>query len=327
MQIKPIIVMSKTNDSWFNLALEEYLLNKVKDNEIIMYLWINEKTVVIGRNQNAWKECAWKELDEDGGKLSRRLSGGGAVFHDLGNMNFTFIMKNELFDIKKQEQVIINALKPLGINAEFSGRNDMLINGRKFSGHAYYKNNKNSYHHGTLMVDCDLERMGQYLRPSEKKITSKGVNSVRSRVINVKEANKNVTIEIMQNAMKKAFSDIYGKVEEEFEYTGIEDEIKALHEKYGSWDWRFGNSPKFDIAFTNKFPWAEIEFGFNLEKGKIKEATVYTDSLDVEIFDEFKKELIGKAFNEKELVLVSRDCIKDENKLKDIIDWIITLDI
>lgn len=132
------IVYSHSYDPWFNLAVEEYLLNHVHDHEVILYLWQNDQTVVIGRNQNAWKECAWEQLEKDGGKLARRLSGGGAVFHDLGNLNFTFLTTKKHYELERQLSVILQALRKLGVNAEFSGRNDLMLDGRKFSGHAYY---------------------------------------------------------------------------------------------------------------------------------------------------------------------------------------------
>lgn len=137
MEFKPEIIYSQSFNPWYNLALEEYLLNGVSDNEVILYLWQNDNTVVVGRNQNAWKECRCKLLEEEGGKLARRLSGGGAVYHDLGNLNFTFLMKDSLYDLKHQLNVILNAVKMAGIEAEFSGRNDLVVQGKKFSGNAF----------------------------------------------------------------------------------------------------------------------------------------------------------------------------------------------
>ena len=133
MIIQTRIIKSLSHDPWVNLAIEEHLLEQVTEDEVILYLWQNENTVVIGRNQNAWKECKHLDLEREGGKLARRLSGGGAVYHDLGNLNFTFIMNKKHYDLSKQLTVILQAVKKLGIKAEFSGRNDLVIEEKQFS--------------------------------------------------------------------------------------------------------------------------------------------------------------------------------------------------
>ena len=168
-----------------NLALEEMLLTHVPKESCILYLWQNQKTVVIGKNQNAWKECRFQELEADGGHLARRLSGGGAVFHDLGNLNFTFLIPSSDYDLSKQMSVILEAVRSLGIDAQKSGRNDVTVDGKKFSGNAFCQKGGNSYHHGTLMLRVDTQKVARYLNVSEKKLRSKGVSSVTSRVCNL----------------------------------------------------------------------------------------------------------------------------------------------
>ena len=138
---------------------EQYLLENVQQETCILYLWQNRRTVVIGRNQNALRECRTTQLEADGGFLARRLSGGGAVFHDLGNLNFTFLVNKEDYDLQRQLSVIVEACRAMGIPAECSGRNDVLSEGRKFSGNAFYEHRGKSYHHGTLLVDVDMENM------------------------------------------------------------------------------------------------------------------------------------------------------------------------
>ena len=142
-----------------NLAMEEYMTNHVPDGTCILFLWQNRHTVVIGRNQNCWKECRVNFLEEEGGYLVRRLSGGGAVFHDLGNLNFTFIVRKPDYDVDRQLQVILEAVRRLGIQAEKTGRNDITVEGRKFSGNAFYQTGDCCYHHGTLLVHADKENM------------------------------------------------------------------------------------------------------------------------------------------------------------------------
>ena len=196
-------------DPYENLALEEALLDRVRPGELILYLWQNERTVVIGRNQNPWKECRTALLAEEGGRLARRLSGGGAVFHDLGNLNFTFLMAAEDWDLPRQLTVLERACQSLGIPAQRSGRNDLLADGRKFSGNAFYKHNGKAYHHGTLMVDVDLEKVQRYLSPSKAKLAAKGVDSVRSRVVNLREFVPDLTIPQLADALIAALAEVY----------------------------------------------------------------------------------------------------------------------
>ena len=204
-----LVCRGRGTDPYENLALEEALLSRVGEGDLILYLWQNERTVVIGRNQNPWKECRTALLAEEGGRLARRLSGGGAVFHDLGNLNFTFLMAEADYDLPRQLTVLERACRSLGIPAQRSGRNDLLADGRKFSGNAFYKHNGRAYHHGTLMVDVDLEMVQRYLSPSKAKLAAKGVDSVRSRVVNLREFVPELTIEQLSDALTAALAEVY----------------------------------------------------------------------------------------------------------------------
>ena len=229
------IITSSILDPWYNLALEEFLLKHVRENEIILYLWQNDNTVVVGKNQNCWKECKCRELEMDGGKLARRLSGGGAVYHDLGNLNFTFVMDKELYNLEKQLKVIIKALQNTGIDAEFSGRNDITVKGKKFSGNAFYNTKNTVLHHGTLLINSDFSKLAAYLQVSREKIQSKGVESVQSRVINLKEVNSSITLEEVISNLKSTFIQLYGGNGEVLEINSFEEEINTLYNKYSSW--------------------------------------------------------------------------------------------
>ena len=207
---KLLYLCTDNTDPYHNLALEQYLTDTVPADTCILYLWQNRHTVVIGRNQNAWQECRTALLEQDGGKLSRRLSGGGAVYHDMGNLNFTFSLPTAEYDLHRQQRVIVEACRSLGIEASFSGRNDILAAGRKFSGNSFYHHNGCSFHNGTLLVSVDMANLGKYLTPSQRKLQSKGVASVPSRVVNLSELHPGLRISQMQQAMAQAFADVYG---------------------------------------------------------------------------------------------------------------------
>lgn len=267
-------------DPYYNLAVEQVLLESVED-QCILYLWQNENTVVIGRNQNPWKECRTTLLSQEGGRLARRLSGGGAVFHDLGNLNFTFLMPQGDYDVDRQLSVIQEAVRTLGIPAEKSGRNDILADGRKFSGNAFYKNGKQAYHHGTLLVDVDMEGLGRYLSPSKAKLQAKGVDSVRSRVVNLKELNPAITIESLKDALASAFARIYGlplktMAEEDLDPQALE----ALTTRNRSWQWNFGHKMPFTWEREERFPWGCVHMQLEVNEGRIRQAKLYSDAMD-----------------------------------------------
>ena len=299
-------------DPFFNLAVEEYLLQNTDEGCCTLYLWQNQNTVVIGRNQNAFKECRTTLLEDEGGKLARRLSGGGAVFHDLGNLNFTFLVPTADYDLDKQLKVIELACEKLGVKVERSGRNDILADGRKFSGNAFYKNGSRAYHHGTLMVDVDREKMGRYLNPSKAKLSSKGVDSVRSRVVNLKELAPDTTIELLSQKLAEAFGQVYGLPYEEIGL--LEKDRKAiqpLFEKYGSWKWRFGREIPFTFECGERFPWGSVQIQLMVDGGRVKEAEVYSDSMDWSIAEKLKAALEGESFSEAALCLATETACPD----------------
>ena len=192
-------------DPYENLATEACLMKHCPQDSAILYLWQNEKTVVIGKNQNPWKECDLPLLQDDGIRLARRKSGGGAVYHDLGNLNFTFLLPLSDYDPLRQLDVICSALRRFGISAQRTGRNDITVDGRKVSGSAFQKSGGIGCHHGTLLVASDVEKMSRYLRPSAEKLQTKGVDSVRSRVVNLQALFPELSVENLAAAVKEAF--------------------------------------------------------------------------------------------------------------------------
>lgn len=285
-------------DPYENLALEQALLESVLPGQCILYLWQNENTVVIGKNQNPWKECKTALLQQEGGKLARRLSGGGAVFHDLGNLNFTFLMSQEDFCTDKQLTVIQTALDSLGIPCQRSGRNDILADGRKFSGNAFYKNGKQAYHHGTLLVSADMNKLSRYLSPSKAKLRSKGVDSVRSRVVNLREFRPDLTVEMLKSSLISAFSQVYGHETIRMPASSPDPaRIHVLTERNRSWEWNFGQKLPFTLECEDRFSWGSLHVQLQIENGIIRCAKVFTDAMDWAIAPELEARLTGCVFH------------------------------
>ena len=290
-------ISTDTVDPCHNLALEEVLLNAVPRGTVILYLWQNEHTVVIGCNQNPWAECRTALLFEEGGHLVRRLSGGGAVYHDLGNLNFTFLCNEEDYDLTKQLSVIQHACKLAGIHTEFSGRNDLLTDGRKFSGNAFYHKKGRAYHHGTLLVNTDIHRLQRYLNPPKAKLESKGISSVRSRVVNLAELHPGLTCQDMRSHMLQAFKDIYNCPIQPFELTAQQaQKVQLLTANYANHDKLFGKRLPFSCTFEASFPWGHLELLLQVEKGVITTVQSYTDSMDTELPQKLEQALIGCSF-------------------------------
>jgi lipoyltransferase and lipoate-protein ligase len=295
-------ILSDQTVPYKNIALEEYLLWNVEKNECILYLWQNWRTVVIGVNQNPWKECHVKEIEQDEGFLARRLSGGGAVFHDLGNLNFTFLVREEDYDLERQLEVIIRAVAKFGIHAERSGRNDILTDGKKFSGNAFYNSRGHCYHHGTLLMDVDMANLSRYLNVSYAKLQSKGVDSVRSRVINLKELAPEMTIASLQNALIEAFGEVYGGIPVQLPIEQInQDQVEQAAEKFASWEWRLGRKLPFTAEYNNRFEWGDLTLQFCVESGIIKDAIAYSDGMETDFIKAIGDALKGIIFSSPEI--------------------------
>lgn len=310
-----------------NLAVEEYLLLHCEPQECILYLWQNQNTVVIGRNQNAWKECKVESLEKNGGHLARRLSGGGAVYHDLGNLNFTFLVSKENYSIDRQLEVIVKAVQKLGAKAEKSGRNDILIDGKKFSGNAFYEQEQHCYHHGTLMMNVNKEMLSKYLTVSKEKLQSKGVDSVKSRVTNLVDYIPNLTLEALKKALREAFEEVYGLTSNECKMEDLDQkEIEMRTKHFSSWDWRFGRKIDFQYEISKRFSWGQMNIQFQVDKGKISDVNVYSDSLKPMTIEKLPKYLKGIRYHKKnicsELRLYWAEDKQEEEMIADIIEWI-----
>jgi lipoate-protein ligase A len=274
------IVRAASHDPWYDMAVEEYLFNHLATGEVILYLWQIETTVMIGKYQNAWKECRCDLLERDGGKLARRTSGGGAVFQDTGNLNFTFIADRNLYDVDRQLQTILHAVNKFGVGAQFSGRNDLTVDGRKFSGSAFHLSGQSAMHHGTLLINADLTRLARYLQVSKEKIASKGVDSVQARVVNLSDLKSGITVNSIIKSLEESYRSFYGSDIEEYALDRADGELDELYRKHASWKWRYGETPEFDISYRHRFVWGEIDLQLKVEDGKITDTVIYSDALD-----------------------------------------------
>ena len=297
-----VIKTSETNP-WRNLALEETLLNTVKPHECILYLWQNRQTVVIGRNQNALNECRIQKLESDGGFLARRLSGGGAVYHDMGNLNFTFLACADSFDKEKQTDVILKAVRAAGINAEKNGRNDLTVDGRKFSGHAYYKTKEQCYHHGTLMLYVDKTKLADYLNVSPLKLKAKGVASVKSRVVNLCELKPGLTVETLSDNLIKAFGEVYNLPVEYLSEKDVDtDMLSRLEVRYSSPEWKYAGQEILSRSVEKRFDWGQARLDYEADGGRFKKTQFYSDGLQADYLSEIAERLQGCEINGEKIL-------------------------
>lgn len=288
------IVSDQTNPYW-NIAVENYLVSLPETDVVTLYLWKNRRTVVIGQNQNPFSECNVEALEADGGYLMRRRTGGGAVYHDDGNINFSFVAPKALYDQMRQFSVIQRAVAYFGIVAELSGRNDILTEGRKFSGNAFSKGKYQDLHHGTILIKGNMEDLQRYLKPKPAKLQKHGVASVKSRVVNLSELNPAITSESIVPQLRKAFEEVYGgtAMELAFDETIALPEVKALYEEFASDEWRYGRWRTFTAERSAQFDWGGVEVALTVENDIITDVQIASDALDLAALDEARRLLIG----------------------------------
>lgn len=320
------IYSAPTGDGWLNLARDGYFLENNKKDDVILYFYVNKNAVIIGRNQNAWKECSIANMDADGVQLVRRHSGGGAVFHDNGNLNFSFITDEKHYDLNRQMRVILNAVSKLGLKAELSGRNDITVDGKKFSGNAFSLAKGNRSHHGTILVNADLTKLSNYLCVSKEKMRSKGIDSVRARVCNICELSSGLTVEAMRRLVIESFIEEYGAASE-YVFDGMAlAEVEERRERLASWEWRFGKTPQFDFETDKRFSFGDTQIYFNSRNGVIRETKVYSDCLDTELTTEIENALTGVHFR-KEEIKAALSKMKDQSIAAELAEHFCSLDI
>lgn len=304
MKTKLRVIISDTFDPWFNIATEDWIFRDMLSPEEladsqILFLWRNDNTVVIGRFQNPWTECNTQKMEEDKIILARRQSGGGAVFHDLGNTNFTFLSSKSNFNKVVNNKIITNAINSFGLNSYASGRNDLLVETsegeKKISGSAFKETKDRSFHHGTLLINTDMNKLGNYLNPNKKKLESKGITSVRARVANLQDINPLITHETLCERI----------IHEYFKHYQTECTIEVLDHNYlqslpklqehflrmSDWDWRFGEAPTFSHHMSEYFVWGSIDVHLDVHKAIVEKAQIFSDSLHPEMIEQLMASL------------------------------------
>lgn len=298
------VLIADTFDPWFNLATEDWIFRDMDPEVPTLFLWRNDNTVVIGRFQNPWTECNVQKMEEDHIKLARRQSGGGAVFHDLGNTNFTFLNSRSSYDKEINNGIIINALAAFGVKAMASGRNDMVVEDgediKKISGSAFKETKDRAFHHGTLLISADLSKLAKYLNPNKKKLESKGIKSVRQRVTNLQDVNSGITHDVLCERIIEEFFSHYGvrcEVEHlDYETIKTVSALQGHYEKLKDWNWRFGETPKFTHFMEERFSFGGFEIHLDSHKGLITESKIYSDSLHPEMVEFLTGALKGKVY-------------------------------
>ncbi len=293
------VIISPQYDPFLNRAVEQYLTDRQEEGVVTLYLWKNERTVVIGYNQNPYAECNVKLLLDDGGHLMRRGTGGGAVYHDLGNINFSFIADKRLYDVKKQLSVIQGALLTYDLQTEISGRNDLTCQGRKFSGNAFAKGQRNDLHHGTILIKTDGAMMQRYLIVDKAKLLKNGVKSVASRVVNLSELVPELTSEHIKQPLIAAFEKVY---EDKATITDFDTliniaEIQAIRSEISSYDFLFGRWEQFKTTKKDRFPWGGVEISLQIDEAnaRIKDLQIASDCLEPEAIQRAETLLRGSS--------------------------------
>jgi lipoate---protein ligase len=305
------VIDSSMRNPFWNIALEEYLFEsraELDDETELLYLWRNEPSVIIGRNQNPFKECNVHALEADNVHLARRHSGGGAVYQDLGNTIFTFLSPVRFYSKERNYSILCDALaRGFGVrDVHVQGRNDLAVGDRKVSGSAFKLDSRRAIHHGTLLVDVDMGRLGRYLHPSKAKLKAKGVASVRARVMNLIDAERSVAEPPLNHAT------LCDAIVEQFAGGDVDVErwdearcrsiaaLAAKAERLGDWQWRFGETPPFEHHLEHRFEWGTVDVHIDAVKSGIitgDRVKIFSDSLHPELIDELAEALRNVAYD------------------------------
>jgi len=300
-----IIIDSPLHNAYFNIASEEYLLQRFPEDDILLF-YINAPSIIVGKFQNTLAEINLDYVKDNNIKVVRRLSGGGAVYHDLGNLNFSFHTKSndkDFSDFETFTNPVIQLLNKLNVPAKLEGRNDLLVDGKKFSGNAKTIKSKKMIQHGTILINSDMSILADALKVNPLKFIDKAVKSNRARVTNLIDY---LPEETTTASFQQLFIDEIKLSNQEVEvYTFDEQDMAAIHllveEKYGTWDWNFGSSPNYNFKKANKVPAGFIEVHLDVHKGHIQEAKIFGDFFASNPIEELENKLIGVKHDQDSL--------------------------
>ena len=314
---KIFIVKSKQTDVYKNLALETLMLDFAeKEGDVaLLFLWENDKTVVIGKNQNPYSECNVEQCIQDEVKIARRITGGGAVYHSFGNLNFSFILPKK-YSKEDSFRILLNSLAQNGVQAKLSGRNDILYDGKKFSGNAYRIKKQAFLHHGTILFDIDKKSVSKYLTPNKIKFADKSVKSVKSRIVNLAEIAPNLKLSILEESIINYFLGAFKKEKTEvfYNFEPNELEFQKLYEKFSSSGWiysKFKNSLNPSIKLLHGI----LEYDKNSN-------TLLSDALEVELIDEVNKILANDDSPYLKILALKQNVNFDKNLIDEIAEFL-----
>ena len=299
------ILRSDETNPWFNLATEDHIFRDMDPTVDVLFLWRNEPNIVIGRHQNPWAECDLEAMERENVLLTRRQSGGGAVYQDLGNSCFTFLSGTATHSLDRNFALVGEALRKLGVTAERSGRNDILVDGRKVSGSAFKRARDRAFHHGTMLLHTDLGRLRDLLRPDPRKLQAKGVQSVRSRVANLTEFVPGLDHDRFCDALVDVFRAHHRDPApvELLDRSDLEaiPSLAAYYEQQSDWHWRFGETPDFAITLQTRFAWGLVDVHLDTGGGRITAARVFSDSLRPDMIDRVNEALVGVPYRGEDI--------------------------
>lgn len=303
-----LIIDSPSNDAYFNIASEELLLNRFPEEEIFL-LYVNAPSIIVGKFQNTLAEVNVDFVKEKGIKVVRRLTGGGAVYHDLGNLNFSFHSLNtggDFLDFSKFTLPVVTMLNNLGVPAKLEGRNDLLVDGMKFSGNAKLVRKNKVVHHGTILINSEMKVLGEALTVNPLKFVDKAIKSVRSRVTNLIDflPEDTTTESFKQLLIKQVESENPGSKVYNFTEQELKDIQKLADEKYSTWDWNFGYSPAYNFSKAIKVSAGFIEAHLDVKEGFIEQVRIFGDFFATKPIEELEEQLKGQKHNLENLTAI-----------------------